>query len=80
MLPKEIKISIFERIDKIMNDMLTKVRLKEQIDKFPDEFSIDELVEKLILIEKIETGNKQSENGEVITESEMENEIEKWFK
>ena len=59
--------------------MLTKDRLKEQIDKFPEKFSIDELVEKLILIEKIETGNKQSENGEVISESEMENEIEKWF-
>ena len=59
--------------------MLTKARLKEQIDKFPEKFSIDELVEKLILIEKIETGNKQSENGEVISESEMENEIEKWF-
>ncbi|MBE9468577.1 MAG: hypothetical protein IMY72_09725 [Bacteroidetes bacterium] len=59
--------------------MLTKGRLKEQIEKFPEKFSIDELVEKLILIEKIETGNKQSENGEVISESEMENEIEKWF-
>ncbi len=59
--------------------MLTKERLKKQLDKFPEEFSIDELVENLILIEKIETGNKQSENGEVISESEMENEIEKWF-
>jgi hypothetical protein len=62
------------------NDMLTKIRLKEQIDKFPDEFSIDELIEKLILIEKIESGNKQSKNGEIISEGEMENEIEKWFK
>ena len=59
--------------------MLTKERLIEQIDKFPEKFSIDELVENLILIEKIETGNKQSENGEVISESEMENEMEKWF-
>lgn len=59
--------------------MLTKVKLKEQIDNLPEEFSIDELIEKLILIEKIETGNKQSENGEVISEVEIENEIEKWF-
>ena len=59
--------------------MLTKAKLKEQIEKFPDEFSIDDLVEKLILTEKIETGNKQSEDGEVISESELENEIEKWF-
>jgi len=60
--------------------MLTKTILKEQIEKFPEEFSIDELIERLILIEKIETGNRQSENGEVISEVEMENEIEKWFK
>ncbi len=59
--------------------MLTKAKLKEQIEKFPDEFSIDDLIEKLILTEKIETGNQQSENGEVISESEMDNEIEKWF-
>jgi len=60
--------------------MLTKTRLKEQIEKFPEQFSIDELVENLILIEKIENGNKQSENGEVITDSELDLEIEKWFK
>ncbi len=60
--------------------MLTKTKLKEQIEKFPDHFSIDELVEKLILIEKIESGNKQSENGEIITDSELDLEIEKWFK
>jgi len=59
--------------------MLTKTRLKEQIEKFPDQFSIDELVEKLILIEKIEKGNKQSENEEIITDSELDLEIEKWF-
>lgn len=60
--------------------MLTKTILKEQIEKFPEEFSIDELIENLILIEKIETGNRQSESGEVISEVEIENEIERWFK
>ena len=60
--------------------MLTKAKLREQIENFPDKLSIDDLIEKLILTEKIETGNKQSENGEVISESELENEIEKWFK
>ena len=59
--------------------MLTKTILKKQIEKFPEEFSLDELIENLILMEKIETANKQSEKGEVISEVEMENEIEKWF-
>lgn len=60
--------------------MLTKTKLKEQIEGFPEEFSIDELIDRLILIEKIEYGIKQSENGEVISDSEMDKEIKKWFK
>ena len=59
--------------------MLTKTSLKEQIEKLSEDFSIDELVERLIWIEKIESENKQSENEEVIPEDEKENEIEKWL-
>ena len=47
--------------------MLTKENLKNQIDKLPEEFSLDELVERLILIEKINRGNAQSDKNEVIT-------------
>lgn len=60
--------------------MITKTKLKEQIEHLPEEFSIDELVERLILIEKIERGNIQSEKGEIISESGLDKEIEKWFK
>lgn len=60
--------------------MLTKTKLQEQIDRLPEEFSIDELIEKLILIDKIETGMKQSENGNVVSENEVQYKIEKWFK
>lgn len=60
--------------------MITKTKLKEQIEKFPEEFSIDDLIERLILIEKIEKGNQQSLKGEVISEQEMDKEVEKWFK
>jgi hypothetical protein len=62
------------------NVMLTKTKLKEQIEGFPEEFSIDDLIDRLILIEKIEQGIKQSENGEVISDSELDKEIKKWFK
>jgi len=60
--------------------MITKEKLKKQLEQFPEEFSIDELVEKLILIEKIDCGNQQSENGDVISENDLDNEIKKWFK
>ena len=59
--------------------MISKSTLREQMEHFPDEFSIDELVERLILVEKIDRGNKQSDNGEIISESDLDHEIEKWF-
>ncbi len=60
--------------------MLTKTKLLKEVEKFPDEFSIDELVERLSFIEKVEIGNKQSENGDVVSEAELNYEVKKWFK
>ncbi len=59
--------------------MLTKTRLKKEIEKFPDQFTLDELIERLIIIEKVQEGEKQSESGKIISENEMDKEIEKWF-
>ncbi|WP_158837693.1 hypothetical protein [Polaribacter sp. L3A8] len=60
--------------------MITKAKLIEHIEQFPEEFSIDDLVAKLILIEKLGKGNEQSLKGEVISEQELEKEIDTWFK
>ena len=60
--------------------MLTKTKLKEQIKSLPEHFSIDDLIDRLIFVEKIEQGNKQSENKEIISEKKLNDEIEKWFK
>ena len=60
--------------------MLTKTKIKEVIENFPEEISIDDFVDKLILVEKTERGIRQSNNGEVISEEELDIEIEKWFK
>jgi hypothetical protein len=60
--------------------MLTKSLLIAQMDKLPEQFSIDELIDRLILIEKVNISEKQSENGEVISEVEMKDKINRWFK
>ena len=36
--------------------------------------------DKLILLDKIERADTQSANGDVISEEELEKEMEKWFK
>ncbi len=60
--------------------MLTKAKVVKQLEKLPEEFTLDELVDRLILIQKIEKGLKDSEEGKVISEEELDSEIEKWFK
>jgi hypothetical protein len=60
--------------------MLKKNEVKEQIEGLPNEFSIDDLVERLILMEKVEKGIQQSECGEVISDADLDREMEKWFK
>lgn len=59
--------------------MLTKTKVIKAINQLPDEFSIDEMVDKMILLEKIERGLAQSERGEVISDESLELEIAKWF-
>ena len=71
-----LKLTYLEQKEHIM---LTKTKLKETLDNFPERFTIDELIDRLILIEKIERGNLQSENGEIIAEADLDIEIDKWF-
>lgn len=59
--------------------MLTKTKLQEHIDSMPNEFTIEELVERLVFIEKVEAGLTDSENGEKISEEELETQIKKWL-
>jgi len=60
--------------------VLNKKIVLRIIDKFPERFTVDELIDKIILIDKIDKGNLQSEQGEIISEEELEKEIEEWFK
>lgn len=50
--------------------MLNKRRLIKHLKDFPEEFSLDQLVEKLIFIEKLEERIKESEDGKTLTEEE----------
>jgi len=59
---------------------ITKEKLQKQIDEFPDEISIDEVIERLIMIEKIETRIQESENNKTISEDDLKNEMQEWFK
>lgn len=58
--------------------MLTKNTVRQSIDNLPDSFTIDELIEQLIFVEKVEEGIKQSNEGKTISNNDVKNMIEKW--
>jgi hypothetical protein len=55
--------------------MLNKRRLIKHL----EEFSLDQLVEKLIFIEKLEERLKESEQGLNVPKEKAEAEIKGWF-
>ncbi len=55
--------------------MITKTQLKQSIDNLPEKFTLDQLMDTVILIDKIERGNKQSESGETFSEEELDVEM-----
>lgn len=58
--------------------MITKEKLLAQIESFPENISIDELIDRLIFIEKLENRILESENEETISEEELKTIIAKW--
>lgn len=58
--------------------MLTKDKVNRTIKTLPDSFTIDELIDQLIFMEKVEEGYQQSEAGEVISNEDVKIMIDKW--
>jgi len=60
--------------------MLTKDKVNRTIQNLPDTFTIDQLIEQLIFVEKVEEGFHQSEIGKVISNEDVKLMIDKWSK
>jgi hypothetical protein len=58
--------------------MITKDQLINSLKDMPDQFSIDELMDKLILLQKIEIGLEQSNKGEVHSTQEAKERLKQW--
>lgn len=59
--------------------MLTRDKLIETIKLLPDKFSVDEIIDRIFLLEKIETGLQQSHKGQVTPDEELDKKLPKWL-
>lgn len=60
--------------------MVTKAQIITALDKMPESMSIDQLVDHLIFVEKVQKGLEDSENGNTNTKEEAKQKLSKWLK
>jgi len=60
--------------------MITKAQLINSLDKLPDNFSIDQIIDHLIFVEKVQKGLYDSQNGKIKTVNEAKQQLGKWLK
>lgn len=59
-----------------MNKQMALDSLKDM----PQDFELDELIERLVVLEKIEKGRKDVENGQTFSHKEAKSKLNKWLK
>ncbi|MCF6223949.1 MAG: hypothetical protein L3J34_09490 [Flavobacteriaceae bacterium] len=59
--------------------MITKESLLKSINTMPDRFSIEEIMDRIVLLDKIEQGEKDSKTGNVLSEKETKYYLKKWL-
>ncbi len=58
--------------------MLTKEKIHELVDRMPEGFSLEDIIERMILLQKIEIAREQIRNGDYLTQEEFDKEVDSW--
>lgn len=59
---------------------MKKTQLIETIQDMPEKFSVDDLIERLMILQKIEEGQQQILAGKFYTDEEAKKNLGKWLK
>ncbi len=70
----------FTKFDKAISIMISKKKLLLSIKDLPSTFSIDELLDHLLFLQKVETGLNQSVKGKTVTTQQAKVKLKKWLK
>lgn len=60
--------------------MLSKKTVINTVNSLPDSFSLEEVIDRLILIQKVELGLAQSMENQIVSHEEAKEKLNKWFK
>jgi hypothetical protein len=60
--------------------MITKTQLKNAIESLPENMTIDQVIDHLLFIEKVQKGIGDSNNEKVYTTEQAKEKLKKWLK
>ncbi len=60
--------------------MLNKAQVLKSLKNLPETFSVDEIIDRVILLQKIELGIEQSSSNKVNSTAESKKKLKKWLK
>lgn len=57
---------------------MEREKVIDAVKELPKEFDLEELIERLIFVEKVEQGLKQLEEGKTVDHSQVKEMVKKW--
>ena len=60
--------------------METKQQILKAIEELPDDATVEDALERLYLLYKIDKGVKQADNGELVSQDEARQRMSRWLK
>jgi len=60
--------------------MTTKEKIIQAVETLPADTTIEEAMERLLFLTKVEKGLKQADNGETVSHMEVRERMSKWLK
>jgi hypothetical protein len=60
--------------------MITKTQIRHSLDNLPENVSVDQVIDRLIFIEKIQKGLDDSKNGKIKSKEEAKIQLKRWLK
>lgn len=60
--------------------MISKTQLIHSLDKLPENLSLDQLIDQLIFLDKVQKGLDDSLNDRIKTKDQAKERLNKWFK
>ena len=60
--------------------MITKTQLISSLNKLPENLTVDQVIDHIIFVEKVQSGLDDVANGNVSTKDEARDKLKKWLK